>query len=218
MPSARTFLFTAFLHYAYLTPIIAKVAVNVLRCATPADPPISDTIDCHHALDVMSFTPNPLEPAIFRDGDCVILLYHIYSQTPWADGTSTASPVMLPGRGPRPKDASFHPELFPKVVECARDLVQLCFDEPYSGTHPRRAGARGRPNTGGTSLVIGRSSKGPPTHEYGLEVFSAPRDMPKGIKEYHVSESGELTFHVYEAPTWPPSPRPSSPPGSPSKF
>lgn len=214
MRSARTFLFPAFLYYAYLTPVIAKVTVDLLNCAGPAGPPIRDTIDCLYVLDIMSFTPNPLEPALFRDGDCVVLLYRIYSQTPWADGKSALLP---PGRGPQPENTPFHPGLFPKVVEVASDLVQMCFDEPYSGNRARGAGACGRPNSGGTTILVGGTLADPGPHNYGLEVFSAPRDMPKGIKQYRLRGPDPLTFHIYEAPTWAPSPRSLSPLGSPSR-
>lgn len=217
MLSARTFLFPALLYCVCLTPIIATVTVKLLNCAGFADPPIRDTIDCLHVLDIMSLTPNPLEPAFFRDGDCVALLYRVYSQTPWAHGGSAVSPRMPPGRGPRPENAPFHPELFPTVVKVASDLVQKCFDEPYSGNRARGAGARGCPNSGGTTILVGGTLADPCPHNYGIEVFSAPRDMPKGIKQYRMGGPDPLTFHIYEAPTWAPSARSSSQPGSPSR-
>lgn len=45
---------------------------------TPPNPPIEQEIDCFHAVDLKSNTPNPMLPAAFRHGHCLLLLRGLY--------------------------------------------------------------------------------------------------------------------------------------------
>lgn len=210
MLTARTLLIAIFLYSCYLTPTIAELKYAPITCMPPMSSPIKDTSDCLRALEVMRDTQNPLEPAVFRAGECVIMLTRMFPQPENRDRVSRIMAMPPPDFGPRPEKARFHRELFPAVVERSRDVLVQCFDPP-SIQGGNRPGDPAKTNTGWTHIEIRDHPEAPFTHAYGLAVTSAPPSMPKGIKIFELLlNTRKLSTHVYEGPAR--SRSPSRPP------
>lgn len=67
--------------YYYLEPILAVGNSDNIHCE-PQNPPLRKSTDCFHAIGLMVNTLHPSVPAIFRYGECMILLQELKPQTP----------------------------------------------------------------------------------------------------------------------------------------
>lgn len=164
---------------------------------TPPNPPIEPETDCFHAVDLMSNTPNPMLPAAFRHGHCLLFLRGLYVDK--VDHRVAARFLYLPTPPPslpRATSSLLSDAVRLQVRDKAVQVLRQCLPKRQLG------------------LVVLWTNSYPSSYPYIQIAFDvAPKHWKSDTSYRTVYLSFVEKLHLYNAPVDSSSSTPSSSPG-----
>ena len=181
--------------FFYLNPIIAVPEASVT--CTAQDPPLRRSSDCAHAIGLMTNTLEPLNPAAFRYGECLVLLRVLYPYAPPLKVDSGLPPPEgLLSLRTRPANLADEVLVFDDILlGGARDSATAVF----------RYCLRDKPPRLGSILLW--HQRGSAKKFYHITLQTVPEDMPMGASRWEKKQRVDgpddpscARYHVYYPP------------------